>query len=194
MVCLEKTLIPRLGSCRDFEAALKLQFIPLNCWFPLKSLYGETSWNVFLKNLQVFSTEERNTWMGILVLDLVGVSKISGNFNSVVNYSGTKVSVWQRRFCVSLIAIHWKSILKPSFCWQATSPHWQHGERWNKARLWIPMAHRALLSIQISGELEWTLHAGIWQQRNYFEAVMSSFSVFTLRALSVGGASPGHSF
>jgi len=38
LVCLDKTLIPRLGSCRDFEAALKLTFRPSTRWTPLKSI------------------------------------------------------------------------------------------------------------------------------------------------------------
>jgi len=35
MVCLDNTLIPRLGSCRDFEAALKL-IRSSTRWTPLK--------------------------------------------------------------------------------------------------------------------------------------------------------------
>ena len=62
-----KTLISRLGSCRDFEAALRRTFEPslnigiVGChWSPF---CVEKSWNVFLKNLNFFSTEERKTWI-----------------------------------------------------------------------------------------------------------------------------------
>ncbi len=46
----------------SFEAALKLKFGLQSIgshWIPL---YGEKSWNVFLKNLNFFLTEERKTW------------------------------------------------------------------------------------------------------------------------------------
>jgi len=42
---------------------------------PSKSaLYGEKSWNVFIKNLHLFSTEERITWISWFAM---GVSKLS---------------------------------------------------------------------------------------------------------------------
>ncbi len=46
-----------------FEAALKLYFWPSTVWSPLKYTlkYGDNLWNVFIKNLNLFSTEERNT-------------------------------------------------------------------------------------------------------------------------------------
>ncbi len=49
IVSLDETLIPRLGSCRAVDPS----------WSPL---YGEKSWNVFLKNINLFSTEKRKTW------------------------------------------------------------------------------------------------------------------------------------
>jgi len=44
-------------------------------WTSLKSLYGETSWNVFLKNLHYFSTDEKKN-----ILDDVGVKFIIRKF------------------------------------------------------------------------------------------------------------------
>jgi len=32
------------------------------CWFPMKSIIWRKSWNVLIKNLNFFSTEERKTW------------------------------------------------------------------------------------------------------------------------------------
>ena len=67
IVSLDKTLISRLGSCRDVEAALRRTSEPsenigiVGChWSPF---CVEKSWNVFLKNLNFFSTEERKTWI-----------------------------------------------------------------------------------------------------------------------------------
>ncbi len=62
-VSLDKTLIPWLGSCRalwSYSCNLDLQPIGRH-WSPL---YGEKPWNVFLKKLNFFATEERKTyWM-----------------------------------------------------------------------------------------------------------------------------------
>ncbi len=38
---------------------MKLQFGPSTCWPPLKSTIWNVYWNVYLKNLNLFSTEER---------------------------------------------------------------------------------------------------------------------------------------
>jgi len=47
---------------KPFEAALKLSFGPWAVQPHWSPLYGEKSWNVFIKNLHFFSTEERKTW------------------------------------------------------------------------------------------------------------------------------------
>ncbi len=63
IVLLDKTLIPRLGLCRALwsctETAICMQPVGHH-WSPL---YGEKSWNVFLKKLYLFLTEERKTWI-----------------------------------------------------------------------------------------------------------------------------------
>jgi len=46
----------------SFKAALKLSFGPWTVWFPLKSIIWRKCWNVFIRNLNFFSTEERKTW------------------------------------------------------------------------------------------------------------------------------------
>jgi len=43
---------------KPFEAALKLSFAPWTVWFPLKSIIWRKSWNVFIKNLNLFSNED----------------------------------------------------------------------------------------------------------------------------------------
>ncbi len=70
----------------EINTALKLHW---NCHFDLQpfgvhlsSLYGYKSWNVFIKNLNFFSTEEKKY---INILDDMRVSKLSGNFNLKVN-------------------------------------------------------------------------------------------------------------
>jgi len=35
---------------------------PWTVWFPMKSIIWRKSWNVFIKNLNFFMTEERKTW------------------------------------------------------------------------------------------------------------------------------------
>ncbi len=55
IVLLYKTLIHL--AVEPFEAALK----PSMHWLSLKSTIWRKSWNVFLKNLHFFSTEERKT-------------------------------------------------------------------------------------------------------------------------------------
>jgi len=45
------------------QFALKLSFGPRTVWFPLKSIIWRKSWNVFIKNLNFFSTED---WHGHL--------------------------------------------------------------------------------------------------------------------------------
>ncbi len=58
IVSLDKIHIHRLVS---FIAALKLSFWPSTVWSPLKLTMWSKSCNVFIKNLHLFSTEERNT-------------------------------------------------------------------------------------------------------------------------------------
>jgi len=67
IVSLDKTLIHRLESFKALWAVCSLYW---KCRLDLDSfgshwsaLYGEKSWNVFIKNLHFFSTEDRmSTW------------------------------------------------------------------------------------------------------------------------------------
>ncbi len=71
IVSLDKTLIPRLGSCRAlWSCNLDFQHVGSH-WSPV---YGEKSWNVFLKNL--FSTEGRKTWTSQMTWGWVNYQEI----------------------------------------------------------------------------------------------------------------------
>jgi len=61
---------------KPFEAALKLSFVPWTVLFPMKSIrpIWRKSWNVFIKNLNFFSTEEGKRFD---ILDDMGVTKLS---------------------------------------------------------------------------------------------------------------------
>jgi len=66
IVSLDKTLIHRLES---FKALWTVCSLHWNCPLDLEPfgfhwnpLYGEKSWNVFIKNLNFFSAEERMIW------------------------------------------------------------------------------------------------------------------------------------
>ena len=80
MVWIDKTLIPRLGSCRAFEAALKLQFGPSTRWSHcMEKNPGRFSSKTFISFRLKKERHEHLGWRGW--------SKWSGNINSEVNYS-----------------------------------------------------------------------------------------------------------
>ncbi len=66
IVSLDKTLIHRLESFKALWTVCSLYWkclLDLEPFGPHWSpLYGEKSWNIFIKNLNFFSTEERKTW------------------------------------------------------------------------------------------------------------------------------------
>ncbi len=109
IVSLDKTLIPRLGSCSALEAALKLQF---NLLVPLKSTtWKKKSWNVFLKNLNFFLTEERKTW----------TSWITWGW---VNYQKTLILEWTNPLRLETIMtspLIWNIEMIPNQCHAETS-------------------------------------------------------------------------
>lgn len=54
-----------------FEVALKLHFEPSTHWSPLSPLYGNKSWNGFLKKKNYFLvTKERTTWPSCMTWNL----------------------------------------------------------------------------------------------------------------------------
>jgi len=63
---LNKTLIHCLESFKALWTVCSLHWkclLHLELFgYPQSGLYGEKSWNVFIKNLNFFSTEERKTW------------------------------------------------------------------------------------------------------------------------------------
>jgi len=63
----------------------------------LKSIIWRKSWNVFIKNLNFFSTEERKTWTSWMTW---GVSKLSAKVFLKVNYSFNFHSM-KKKFCGS---------------------------------------------------------------------------------------------
>jgi len=62
---LDKTLIHRLESFKALSTVCtETVFWTLNRLVPIEVHYMEKkSWNVFIKNLNLFLTEERKTWM-----------------------------------------------------------------------------------------------------------------------------------
>ncbi len=63
---------------KPFEAVM----LAFNRFESIEANYGYNSWNVFNKNLNLFSTEDRNTE---ILLDDMGLSKLSGHFKLNVN-------------------------------------------------------------------------------------------------------------
>jgi len=60
---IDNTLIHRLVSFKVLWSWTKNSHLDLEPFGPHWSpLYGEKSWNVFIKNLNFFSTEERKPW------------------------------------------------------------------------------------------------------------------------------------
>jgi len=81
---LDKTLFIVWCRLKPFEAALKLSIGTWIVWFPLKSIIWRNSWNVSIKNLNFFSTEERKTWKSWMTWGWVNYQQ---KFFLKVNYS-----------------------------------------------------------------------------------------------------------
>ncbi len=96
MVSLDKTLIPRLGLVRTLWSCIETFSLGLQPFDPHWSpLYGEKSWNVFLKKRNFFATEERKTWTSWMTWGWVNYQEISileVNYNYITSAHSIQLS------------------------------------------------------------------------------------------------------